>query len=203
MFFAWFGLFDLLFLIGFVWFLRWAGRERVAGVIHAATRASWLPVELTHDRASSVASDGWRSSARSRSGLIWALVVTSLDAPAVVDVGFAAGWLLMPSTLVASLAAADAPVRARRPRVAGLARPPGGLSSAGCPPTPVAATGWLAYPDGGRRLGAGLGLWFWYRLLPVPAALDDPFSAGRWALVGAHIGLVVAGAILAAIALWQ
>ena len=26
MFFAWFGLFDLLFLIGFVWFLRWAGR---------------------------------------------------------------------------------------------------------------------------------------------------------------------------------
>jgi hypothetical protein len=29
MFFAWFGLFDLLFLIGFVWFLRWAGREGV------------------------------------------------------------------------------------------------------------------------------------------------------------------------------
>ncbi|MCJ7712294.1 MAG: hypothetical protein MUQ32_15855 [Chloroflexi bacterium] len=26
-FFAWFGLFDLLFLIGFVWFLRRAGRE--------------------------------------------------------------------------------------------------------------------------------------------------------------------------------
>lgn len=26
MFFAWFGLFDLLFLIGFVWFLRWARR---------------------------------------------------------------------------------------------------------------------------------------------------------------------------------
>ena len=27
MFFAWFGLFDLLFFLGFVWFLRWAGRE--------------------------------------------------------------------------------------------------------------------------------------------------------------------------------
>jgi len=26
MFFAWFGLFDLLFLVGFVMFLRWAGR---------------------------------------------------------------------------------------------------------------------------------------------------------------------------------
>lgn len=26
MFFAWFGLFDFLFLIGFVWFLRWAMR---------------------------------------------------------------------------------------------------------------------------------------------------------------------------------
>jgi len=27
MFFAWFGLFDFLFLLGFLWFLRWAGRE--------------------------------------------------------------------------------------------------------------------------------------------------------------------------------
>lgn len=26
MFFAWFGLFDFLFFLGFVWFLRWAGR---------------------------------------------------------------------------------------------------------------------------------------------------------------------------------
>jgi len=26
MFFAWFGLFDLLFFVGFVWFLRWAWR---------------------------------------------------------------------------------------------------------------------------------------------------------------------------------
>jgi hypothetical protein len=26
MFFAWFGLFDFFFFIGFVWFLRWAGR---------------------------------------------------------------------------------------------------------------------------------------------------------------------------------
>jgi len=30
MFFAWFGLFDFLFLIGFVWFLRWAGRRGAA-----------------------------------------------------------------------------------------------------------------------------------------------------------------------------
>jgi len=27
MFFAWFGLFDFLFLLGFVWFLRWARRQ--------------------------------------------------------------------------------------------------------------------------------------------------------------------------------
>ncbi len=26
MFFAWFGLFDLLFFVGFVWFMRWVGR---------------------------------------------------------------------------------------------------------------------------------------------------------------------------------
>jgi hypothetical protein len=30
MFFAWFGLFDLLFCIGFVWFLRWAITQRVS-----------------------------------------------------------------------------------------------------------------------------------------------------------------------------
>jgi hypothetical protein len=29
MFFAWFGLFDFLFFMGFVWFLRWAGREAI------------------------------------------------------------------------------------------------------------------------------------------------------------------------------
>jgi hypothetical protein len=50
----------------------------------------------------------------------------------------------------------------------------------------------------GILLGSLLGLWFWYRLLPVPASLDDPFSPGRWTLVTAHIALIVVGLALAA-----
>jgi hypothetical protein len=50
-------------------------------------------------------------------------------------------------------------------------------------------------------MGGGLGLWLWYRLLPVPAALDDPGSPGRWLLIGVHVALVVGGWLLAATAL--
>jgi hypothetical protein len=42
-----------------------------------------------------------------------------------------------------------------------------------------------------------LGLWFWYRLLPVPASLDDPFSPGRWTLIAVHIAAIVVGVVLA------
>ena len=48
----------------------------------------------------------------------------------------------------------------------------------------------------GILLGSVLGLWFWYRVLPVPAALDDPFSPGRWTLIGIHIALIVLGLML-------
>ena len=134
-------------------------------------------------------------------GLIWALVVTTLEAPLAVDVVFAAGWLLMPSTLVASL---------QRPRLRYALVVPASLVSvallAVCigwlPANPVAAAGWLLV-TAGVALGGGLGLWFWYRFLPVPAPLDDPFSTGRWALVGVHVALVVIGFGLAAVALWE
>jgi hypothetical protein len=73
---------------------------------------------------------------------------------------------------------------------------PGGVPAAFClewlPTDRVAAAGWLLM-TGGVALGGGLGLWLWYRLLPVPASLDDPFSCGRWALVALHVGLIVAG----------
>ena len=49
----------------------------------------------------------------------------------------------------------------------------------------------------GILLGSVLGLWFWYRLLPVPSALDDPFSPGRWTLIGIHIAMIVLGLMLA------
>jgi len=169
-------------------------------VIHAATRHP-APVELTHDRRFERRVRRLAIVSAIALGLIWALVVTSLDAPPVVGVVFAAGWLLMPSTLVASLL---------QPRLRYLLVVPASLVSIGLlavcvgwlPVEPAAAAGWLLM-TAGVALGAGLGLWFWYRLLPVPARFDDPFSAGRWALVGTHIALVVAGAALAALALWQ
>jgi hypothetical protein len=41
-----------------------------------------------------------------------------------------------------------------------------------------------------------MGAWFWFRMLPVPAALDDPAAAGRWALIAMHVTLIVTGLVL-------
>jgi hypothetical protein len=67
------------------------------------------------------------------------------------------------------------------------------------PADPVAAAGWVLMLLG-VALGGGMGLWLWFRVLPVPRALDDPLSRGRWALIGGHVALVVAGAFLVAAA---
>jgi hypothetical protein len=45
----------------------------------------------------------------------------------------------------------------------------------------------------GILLGGTLGMWFWYRMMPVPYELSDPYGTPRIALVGLHIGLVLAG----------
>ncbi len=134
-------------------------------------------------------------------GLIWGLAVATLEAPVAVDAAFAAGWLLMPLTLVASL---------RRPGLRYGLVLPASLVSIGLlsvclgwlPVDPAATAGWLLM-TAGVALGGGLGLWLWFRLLPVPARLDDPFSTARWALIGVHVALVVAGFGLAAQALWE
>lgn len=132
-------------------------------------------------------------------GLIWGLAVGTLDAPAVLLGAFLAGWILMPATLLASLS---------HPRLRYGLVVPASLVSVGLlavsigwlPGEPLAATGWLLM-TAGVALGGGLGLWLWYRLLPVPAALDDPFSPARWTLVGIHVLLIVTGLALAATAL--
>ncbi|MGZ6255705.1 MAG: hypothetical protein ACXWMB_01645, partial [Candidatus Limnocylindria bacterium] len=61
----------------------------------------------------------------------------------------------------------------------------------------LAAAGWVLI-TAGVLLGGVLGLWLWYRLLPVPASLDDPYSQGRWGLIGLHVVLIVVGWGLAA-----
>lgn len=130
-------------------------------------------------------------------GLIWWLAVTTLVTPPVAGLALAAGWVLMPTVLVASLS---------RPRLRYALVLPAtlvgvallGVSVWWLPPEPLAAAGWLLI-TAGISLGGGLGLWFWFRLLPVPEPLNDPFSAGRLALIGLHVGLIVTGLLLAVV----
>jgi hypothetical protein len=129
-------------------------------------------------------------------GAIWGLAVRTLDAPPIVDGALLAGWGLMPATLFASLA---------RPMLRyGLALPASlvtlallAISVGWLPASPVAAAGWLLMLAG-IGLGGAMGLWLWYRLLPVPPALADPFSPARWTLIGVHVALIVVGIVLAA-----
>lgn len=129
-------------------------------------------------------------------GLIWTLAIASLDAPMVVTGALAAGWALMPTILFASLS---------RPRLRYGLVLPGSLVGFGLlaicfwwlPADPLAAAGWLSITVG-VSMGSALGLWFWFRLLPVPAGLDDPYSTGRLGLIWVHVALIVGGLGLAA-----
>ena len=128
-------------------------------------------------------------------GIIWWLAVSTLEAPPIIGASLLLGWASMPAILVMSL---------RRPRLRyALVLPSSlvgvpllGITALFLPASAVAAAGWLLM-TAGILLGSALGLWFWYRVLPVPRALDDPFSAGRIALIGVHVALIVAGAALA------
>ena len=169
-------------------------------MIEAAARGR-TPIELSADRQ--FERRVWRLAIVSSIalGLIWGLVVTTLVAPPALAVVFGVGWLVMPSTLVLSLV---------RPRLRYGLVVPASLVSIGLlavclgflPGDAVAASGWVLM-TAGVALGGGLGLWFWYRILPVPTRFDDPFSTGRWALIGVHIALVTVGFGLAATALWS
>lgn len=131
-------------------------------------------------------------------GLVWFLGATTLDAHTAIDGALLLGWVSMPAMLGLSL---------RRPRVRRLIALPsvvvGAALLAACltalPDADPARTGWLML-TAGILAGALLGAWFWYRWLPVPRSLDDPFSAGRWTLIGVHTALVVAGLALIVLA---
>jgi hypothetical protein len=158
-----------------------------------------LPVELSHDRrfARRVKRLGLVSMVAL--GAVWWLAVATTSAPLPVGVALAAGWFLMPAILFASLA---------RPLLRyGLVVPASlvgfgllAITASWLPAAPVAATGWLLI-TAGVLFGGVMGLWFWYRLLPVPASLDDPSSPGRWALIAVHVALIVVGLAFAATAL--
>jgi hypothetical protein len=55
--------------------------------------------------------------------------------------------------------------------------------------------GWF-FIGAGVLLGGVLGVWFWFRWIPVPTSLDDPFSPGRWTLIRLHVFLIVSGCMI-------
>ena len=131
-------------------------------------------------------------------GLTWLLAVASEPIGPLSQWLLLLGWPLTVAVLLLSL---------RQPRLRYLGAVPGTLVSTGLflisfnsgIDQPEAAGWWLI--TAGIVLGVGLSVWFWFRWLPVPAALNDPFSPGRWALIGLHATLVVAGLIVVSAAL--
>jgi hypothetical protein len=132
-------------------------------------------------------------------GVLLLLWLRTVEAPTAFAALLGGGWLTMPLVLLASL---------RRPRLRyALVVPstfvslPVGAAAVGLVSTGSASAqaGW-ALVACGVALGAVMGAWFWFRLLPVPRALDHPFSAARWALVAVHVALIVAGAAVVAAA---
>jgi len=132
-------------------------------------------------------------------GLIWWLADSTLAIPIEVSLLLVAGWFLMPVTLAASVA---------RPSLRyALVVPSASISIAllwiclhGLPAAPIVAAGWISTTVG-VLTGGVLGSWFWYRVLPVPLALDDPESPLRWSLIAVHVALVVGGVALSAVGL--
>jgi hypothetical protein len=164
-------------------------------MIHQALGRA-VPIELTGDRR--IRGRVMRLAVVSlvALGLVTGLAAVTLDVPAAVLAALALGWVLMPAVLAWSL---------REPRARYLLVVPSSLVTLGLlaicigwmPASPIAAGGWLLMTLG-VGLGGTLGLWLWYRLAPVPSALDDPVAPGRWALIAVHVALVAVGWALAA-----
>lgn len=130
-------------------------------------------------------------------GLIFVLWLRTRHNSVLVGASLAAGWALMPPILIASLGRPILRYALAIPAsLVGLAL----LATCFWNPSDVATVriGWLQV-CAGVLIGGVLGGWFWFRLLPVPDALNDPFSAGRWALIALHVTLIVAGLILVAL----
>lgn len=131
-------------------------------------------------------------------GAIWFLaIITTEPHSAAIDGALLAGWILMPTVLWGSI---------RRPKMRPLVFLPSALVTVGLlvlcltalPGDDLVRGGWLLI-TGGILFGGFLGGWFWFRWLPVPASLDAPFSSPRWALIGAHVAMIVVGMALVAL----
>ena len=153
-------------------------------------------IEMTDDRAFTLRVARLAITSALALGAIWALAHAGGPLRPAIGYLLLAGWVLMPAVLLASLRGPRLRyalvVPATLVTVALVALAATTVSSNG-----AAAAGW-ALVASGVVVGDMLGLWFWFRLFPVPPALRDPFSRGRWTLVGLHAALVVSGMLLAA-----
>ena len=158
------------------------------------------PVELTDDPAFARRIIRLALVSSIALGLVWLLANVTLDEHPSVGASLALGWLMMPSILLLSL---------RRPRLRYALAIPSALvgvplliiCATSLPDGQVARTGWLLL-TAGILSGGVLGIWFWFRWMPVPGWLHAPFSPGRWALIGIHVALVVSGLVIVGVAAW-
>jgi hypothetical protein len=167
-------------------------------VIHVALHRP-VPVELTGEPHVAARVSRLAAVSLVALGVITLLAAAGTAVPWPALLALTAGWVLMPVTLLASLGRPDLRYWLLLPSTLvtlGLVA----IALGWLPPGPIAAAGWLLVLTG-VLLGGGLGAWFWYRLLPVPRGLDSPTAPGRWAFIALHVGLVVAGVALVAIAM--
>lgn len=151
-------------------------------------------IELTADRAFTKRVARLSIVSALMLGVIWSAASVSRQVHPAIGYLLASGWILMPVVLLASL---------RRPMLRYALVVPATLVTVGVAAMSAAfggsdgraATGW-ALVTSGVVLGDALGLWFWFRLLPVPRALGDPYSRGRWGLIALHVALVVSGLVV-------
>jgi hypothetical protein len=125
-------------------------------------------------------------------GVIWVLAFLDGGPPWVL-VFLAAGWVLMPTVLAASL---HRPMMRYALIVPATVVPVGLIGMVTVAPAST-VDGWIVMAAG-IVFGGFLGMWFWFRWLPVPRTLDDPFGWPRVTLVGIHIALVLAGVAIVA-----
>jgi hypothetical protein len=163
------------------------------------TGGSPAPVELTGDPAFARRVQRLALTSAVVLGIILWLATATVPGRRLVAVSLLGGWILMPSLLWLSL---------RWPRLRYGLVLPSFLVSAGLlvicflapPPHLMARAGWWLVAAG-VLLGGVLGMWLWFRWLPVPATLTHPFSPARWRLIAIHIGLIVVGLLFVTVAL--
>jgi hypothetical protein len=141
-------------------------------------------------RIAFVAMSGVRAHNRELAALGLSLPGFVEDPPTWVLVLLVVGWVSMPTILAASL---NGPSRRYALIVPASAVSIGLIGMVMAAPQDT-VIGWL-FITVGILLGGSLGVCFWFRWLPVPRILDEPFGWPRVTLVGLHLalGLVVAG----------